>query len=203
MRTLGVGVERARNDFYPTPPVATYALWWMEGDAMPTELWEPTAGEGHLVRELERKGHRVTATDLYDYGVGYESGIDALTCPRVEARGVVTNPPYSEKFPMRLARRVLIDHEYDYLAMFLRLSFLSSTERYDFFQRECVPSRVYTFCGRVNCGAEHLARGEQTGGMIDYAWVVWDRKRDYDHPTELGYIDTRAMLEKWRAENAA
>src|SRR5712675_190091 len=48
------------QDLYETPRVAT--------EALPTTIWEPSAGRGAIVRVLRDRGHAVIGSDVADYG---------------------------------------------------------------------------------------------------------------------------------------
>ena len=55
-------VDRVENDYYPTPPVATYAL--IKTLDVPDKIWEPAAGRGWISHELIRNGKNVYSSDL-------------------------------------------------------------------------------------------------------------------------------------------
>lgn len=79
--------ERVERDFYPTPYEAVVPLL----PHLPgyTEFSEPCCGEGHLVRHLERHGHRcVMATDI-------DGGVDVFDITRCDGDMFITNPPWS------------------------------------------------------------------------------------------------------------
>lgn len=92
---------------YETPPEATRAL--LRADPYfraPRVLVEPCCGPGRLVRALEDGGHRVIASDKYQYAGRYV-GRAAPTWRRdfFDTRGfvvarndfaIVTNPPYAQ-----------------------------------------------------------------------------------------------------------
>src|SRR5215472_18606376 len=58
--------NRARDDFYPTPPEGTWAL--LSAIRFAGTIWEPACGDGSISRVLEAAGHKVTSTDLVDRG---------------------------------------------------------------------------------------------------------------------------------------
>jgi hypothetical protein len=64
------GLEREKDDFYPTPPEPTRALLHAEIDRLRDfgTIWEPAAGDGAMVREMESVGLTVRASDLVDRG---------------------------------------------------------------------------------------------------------------------------------------
>jgi hypothetical protein len=97
-------LEREADDFYPTPPAPTRALLWAERMRLrdfPT-IWEPAAGDGAMVREMEFVGHNVVASDLVDRGCGAEiQSFYDFAAPLAPA--ILTNPPLPSA--MRLGQR--------------------------------------------------------------------------------------------------
>lgn len=63
-------LEREKDDFYPTPPEPTRAFLHAEIDRLRDfgTIWEPAAGDGAMVREMELLGLTVRASDLVDRG---------------------------------------------------------------------------------------------------------------------------------------
>lgn len=182
--------ERQVNDLYPTPPLGTYALIHTLGDRVPEHILEPCAGRGHIAAELSRHGRQVVATDLYGYErlvYPVESGHDAtisrvFSDPYEESTAVVTNPPYFNDLPRRLAEKWVV--EYEFVAMFVRLTFLEGKRRKKLFT-EYPPSDIVLLSDRINFGPtntmveEPIEMKDQIGGMIAYAWVVWDKAAKY------------------------
>jgi len=92
-------------DFFCTPPWATRALCkhvlFASGGSfpMPLSAWEPAAGEGHMAEVLMEYFQQVRASDVFDYGCGYEVGSfvgcgpDVATVPSVPD-WIITNPPF-------------------------------------------------------------------------------------------------------------
>ncbi len=66
-------------DFFPTPPWATRAflnevlLSHFSPDCF-SSVWEPAAGAGHMVHVLSETFQNVRASDVEDYGTGFEVG---------------------------------------------------------------------------------------------------------------------------------
>ena len=94
---------RNAADFYPTldaPDVVRALLEQFE--LPPGTVWEPSAGAGHLVKELLRAGKAVIATDLHAYppvaglDVRILSGLDFLERNEVPTgvQTILMNPPY-------------------------------------------------------------------------------------------------------------
>jgi len=91
--------ERRALDLYPTgQPEAIRGLFAKDG-ARIRELgtvWEPAAGRGDLVREIEAEGLLCYPSDIADHGcqeVSVRSFYDFAYSP---ARAIITNPPYCE-----------------------------------------------------------------------------------------------------------
>ena len=68
------GLAREPDEFYPTPPEPIRALLHAEMERLNDFdlIWEASAGDGALVREMEAVGLRVHASDLVDRGCGAE-----------------------------------------------------------------------------------------------------------------------------------
>ena len=94
---LADGLKREKDDFYPTPPAATRAFLHAEIDRLRDfdTIWEPAAGDGAMVREMESLGLTVRASDLVDRGCDADirSFYDFPVSP---SPAIVTNPPFSE-----------------------------------------------------------------------------------------------------------
>ena len=84
-------INRAPDDFYPTPPEGTWAL--LSAIRFKGNIWEPACGDGSISRVLEAAGYEVTSTDLVDRGYG-TSPVDFLLDYRTKADNIVTNPPF-------------------------------------------------------------------------------------------------------------
>lgn len=79
--------ERRPKDFYPTPYEAVIPLLSHLVDG--TRFTEPCAGEGDLIRHLERAGH--VCIDAFD------DEEDARTTTRLGGTCYITNPPWDRK----------------------------------------------------------------------------------------------------------
>lgn len=173
--------NRSQDDFYPTPPEMTEALLSVE--RFQGRVLEPACGDGAMSRVLEDAGYSVESLDLVDrgYGVG---GRDFLL-ERGPVENIVTNPPFKLVEPFiyhalsRATRKV---------AMLGRLGLLEGQQRRKLWDAHPV-ARVWVFSRRISCikpgDAEYGSRGGK-GGMIAYAWYVWDRS--HRGPSEIGWI---------------
>ena len=106
--------NRARDDFYPTPPEGTWAL--LSAIRFKGTIWEPACGDGSISRVLEAAGYKVTSTDLVDRGYG-TSPVDFLLDYHTMAQNIITNPPF--KLAEEFARHAL-DRATDKVALLAR-----------------------------------------------------------------------------------
>src|SRR5262249_1688553 len=121
---------------------------------IPHEIWEPAVGRGAIARVLESAGHRVIGTDLIDYGVGYEGGVDFLKVHTRFTDCIVTNPPFKianafVAHALELCPRVI---------MLLRLAFLESERRTGILEGRGL-ARVHVFRKRLPMMHRALRRG--------------------------------------------
>ena len=179
--------KRRTNDFYPTAPIATLSL--LKNHHVPTFLWEPAAGRGHITKELRRNHHIVRSSDLNEYEDSLvddiETGVDFLTAPLKDVDGVITNPPYLNDLPQKFIER--FTKEYGFVAVFARLTFMESAKRFELFSKN-PPSDIYVFSQRIQCSDEYFhPKEKQIGGMVAYAWFVWD-KTGFDGDTRTKWI---------------
>lgn len=209
-----VGVQknsenRNKNDLYPTPPLATYALIKTLGHNMPEQILEPCAGRGHIAAELRRHGYDVTATDLHKYEDLVSeviSGHDATIMQPMSPNdvGVITNPPYHKDLPRVLTEKWL-NEEYRFIAMFVRLTFLEGKKRKKLFTKY-PPSDIIFLSDRVNFGpvgflpTEPIEKKDQIGGMIAYMWIVWDKETlsFNNNKTNMHWVMLEELYDEWR-----
>ena len=152
--------DRNHRDFFPTPPDATVALL---GEVCFNGLiWECACGEYHMSNVLEAHGYSVKSTDIL-YGQDFLKSNDKVN-------NIVTNPPFSLATEFAFHAKKLASQK---ICLLLRLAFLESQKRYEFFKDNSFPlSRVLVFSKRIR-----IANGEinNKGGMVPYAWFVWDK----------------------------
>ncbi len=172
--------DREKDDFYPTPPEATLALLGME--PFSGAIWEPACGDGAISRVLEAAGHPVVSTDLVDRGYG-ESRVDFLMEQRLLAPTIITNPPFkmAEEFLEKGLALGAVK-----IAMLLRLAWLEGRARKTIFESTPI-SRVLIASKRIQMARGGSDRGDGGGGMIAFAWFVWDVT--HTGPPTLGWFD--------------
>lgn len=161
--------SREKNDFYPTPERATLAL--LGAESFEGDIWEPACGDGAISKPFEAAGHRVVSSDLVDRGYG-EARIDFLMEYLSRAPNVVTNPPF--KLAVPFVRKAL-ELTTAKVAMLLKIAFLEGIERGELF-RTTPLARVHVFSQRLAFvpGGSDPARKLDGGGMMAFAWFVWD-----------------------------
>lgn len=143
-KTVNQGVcsraDRAR-ELYPTPRPLTQAI--ISTGELPHALLEPACGLGDMANVLIEHGHKVTCSDIEDYGWrGQDFQADFFDIQRTDAEAIVSNPPFSMsgrfvRHGLRLCPKVVILN---------RLAFLEGKCRNDIVDRHL--SRVYPFIER-------------------------------------------------------
>lgn len=171
--------NREEHDFYPTHPSATRALLSVE--RFEGAIWEPACGEGDITRVLEEAGYEVHSSDLIDRGFG-DVGVDFLRQFRSRAPNIVTNPPFKLAMPFVNAS---LQHASGKVAMFLRLAFLEGQRRGPWFQRTPL-KRVWVMSSRVPMQRARLANADDSGGVLAFAWFVWER--GYEGEPTIGWL---------------
>ena len=166
---VGDSEGRPENDFYPTNDEYTQAM--LDRVTFQGAILEPACGEGDMVMSLRKRGYKVVASDIVDYGFdGARSGLDFLTLSdSVRVPNVVTNPPF--KIAMEFARKATTIAT-GKVALLCKIQFLAGVKRAVMHQ-ETHLTKVYVFPYRPKFGRN----GEiyKNGGMIDFAWYIWEK----------------------------
>lgn len=205
LQDIYVGVKqndenRRENDLYETPPLATYILH--KYGNLPKNIVEPCAGRGNISVELVRQGYNVLSYDLNDHDNKVHpvlSGYDVMELPKQEGfDALVTNPPYFKDLPRKIAEKGV--SEYDYTALFVRLTFLEGQKRKKLFTNN-PPSDIIFLSDRINFKAnltkEPIDKLDQIGGMIAYMWIIWNKKAKHDN-TKLTWVLLHEEYDDWR-----
>lgn len=166
---VGFGNDREVNDFYPTPPEATEALFKREKfDGL---IWECASGDGSMSKVIEKYNDCYSSDIQEEDWIYGDRGINFL-CEMKTVDNIITNPPYKYALEFVLQSKRLADKK---IAMLLKLVFLESKGRYRMFQDRVFPLKVvYVFCNRLK-----IYKGGIIGknsGLIAYAWFIWDRE---------------------------
>lgn len=195
-------------DFFPTPPWATRALC---EDVLPQvaerrswgrHVWEPAAGEGHMASVLREYFVDVTCTDIHDYG-----GLDGLgdfvggglDCLQMSSPPdwIITNPPFNKG--LAFAERAIAEARIG-CALLLRLSWMESEERWQFFQKH-PPTHVAVFMCRVSMVKGRWDPG--AGTATSYPWFVWHRNTPAAERPRLIFIPYDAKQRLTRDSDVA
>ncbi|MBB3034033.1 methyltransferase [Alteriqipengyuania lutimaris] len=181
-------------DDFPTPPWATRALceWLSERgeDLSAFTVREPAANRGHMVAALREFFHRVEASDVHDYGVGFPVR-DYLFGQPEPVHFTITNPPF--KLAEQFVAQAALTSEFGF-AMIVRTAFLEGVGRHERLFSANPPSHVLQFSERVVMHKGKLSPDGSTATA--YAWLVWLDDRD-DCDTTFDWIaPCRKRLER-------
>ncbi|MDW9972040.1 hypothetical protein GOB98_18570 [Sinorhizobium meliloti] len=165
-------LEREKDDFYPTPPEPTRAFLHAEIDRLRDfgTIWEPAAGDGAMVREMEALGLTVRASDLIDRGCDADirSFYDFPVAP---SPAIVTNPPFAEcgwgNGKARWLKHALEALDVEYMALLMNWSWPGAGGLAPFYAAH-PPARVYLMRWKIDF------TGQGAPPMLN-GWFVWDR----------------------------
>jgi Rha family phage regulatory protein len=192
-------VHESLDDF-PTPPWATRAvleiIGAIEGPANLKYMSarEPAANRGFMVRVLDEAFGKVYASDVHDYGMGYQV-LDCLFPGELNsANWTITNPPF--KLAQRFILRSFETSGWRGTAMLVRTAFLEGKIRfYELFDPH-PPIIIAQFCERVPMLQGRL--DEQASTATSYCWLIWHRSQG-PAPARFEWIaPCRKRLEKER-----
>lgn len=179
------------HDNYETPACAVESLVtrifkrWFSGTIL-----EPCCGPGALVRELQRllPAATIIGSDIRTgeqiYGT---KGIDFLNYDAYENKSVdwvITNPPFTDAEAVTL-RALEIAREG--VCIINRTNWVESLRRYYNLWEPTPIKDIMTFVRRLDFYPE----GEVTteiGGMICFAWFVWNHSHDPKIPPSFHWI---------------
>lgn len=166
-------LEREPDEFYPTPPEPTRAFLHAEIDRLRefSAIWEPAAGDGAMVREMESLGMVVRASDLVDRGC--EADIRSFyDFPGAAAPAIVTNPPFAEcgwgNGKARWLKHALDVLDVEYMALLLNWTFPGAGGLSPFWAQH-PPARVYLMRWKIDF------TGQGAPPMLN-GWFVWDKQ---------------------------
>jgi hypothetical protein len=164
--------EREENDFYATSPEA--AEWLLKLEKLNENIWECSAGSGHLSEVFIKAGHKVMSSDLIDRGYG-KIGIDFLKCNKIWKGDIITNPPY--RYALEFVEKGLeLVNDGNKVIMFLKLQFLEGKNRRKFFDKY-PPKTIWVSSSRITCAknADFKTMKDGGGSAVAYAWYVWEK----------------------------
>lgn len=173
--------NRAILDYYATEPKATKLLLEVESFK---NIWECACGEMHISDILEEHGYTVKKTDIVERSRKLDDVIDFLEYCKPWSGDIITNPPYKQARQF-IQKALDITFKGCKIAMFLKLTFLESKDRKQFFL-ENPPKRIYVSSSRLYC-AKNGDFSKQFSSAVAYAWFIW--KKGYQGETIIKWIN--------------
>lgn len=177
-----VGGERDATDRYFTPAWCTHALVDYLGPRLHGLIWEPCAGQGHIVDVLRGHGHEVLATDI-NPGRSDILKVDFLSTKptgNYEATWCCTNPPYSTD---TATAAEVVDHalslDHQGVAMLLRIGWQEPCEDREELFLTNPPTDLVTL-PRVNY------IGAPSGNNQTSVWFIWEKGHPRQPPHWYG-----------------
>lgn len=175
--TLGANnhtdVEREKDDFYATPPLAVKEL--MKLEKFNNNIWEPCCGMNHITNILRENKYTVRTSDIVDrLNDGTVEIIDFLNCNEKYNGDIITNPPYklATEFVYKTLETI---KEGNKVAMFLKLTFLETQKRKELFIKH-PPKIVYVSSSRLGCSQTgEFDENGNTISAIAYCWFIWEK----------------------------
>lgn len=156
------GYKRVERDAYQTIerwPVDALCFSY----PLPPRIWEPAAGDGHMVRSLEANGFEVYATDI-------AQGKDFLSYRGVDLGnfGIVSNPPFGERGKLAeqfIVRALVLSPTI--VAMLLPSDFDHAASRQPLFRHRA-------FAARINLTSRPRWFDGDATPKANFCWFVWD-----------------------------
>lgn len=171
------GLEREKDEFYPTPSEPTRAILWAERDRLKDFpiIWEPAAGDGAMLREMRVVGHKVHGSDLIDRGCGAEIR-DFFSYTRADRPSscIFTNPPFN-LVNGRDGKGAWLYHaldalEAEYVALLLPWGFPGAAGLRHLWAKH-PPARVYLMRWRIDFTGQGAAPNLNAFFIWDKAWT--------------------------------
>jgi hypothetical protein len=180
------GLEREKDEFYPTPPEPIRAILHAEIDRLRDFdlIWDASAGDGALVREMESVGLKVYASDLIDRGCGAEirDFYDYTVAP---SKASLQNPPFDQcgwgNGKARWLYHALDVLGLQYMALLMNWGWPGAGGLAPFYAKH-TPARVYLMRWKIDF------TGQGAPPMLN-AWFVWDKKHQGE--TVLRMLDRK------------
>lgn len=163
--------ERELNDYYATDPKAVQLL--LDNEKFNKNIWECCYGEGAIGDVLENNNYKVYKTDIIQRTKPLDKLMDFLSDEnnRIFKGDIVTNPPY------KLAKEIIekafkVTSKGSKIAMFLKLTFLESKSRKQFFL-DNPPKVLYVSSSRLKC-FKNGDYSDKSSSAIAFCWYVWE-----------------------------
>lgn len=177
-------------DDFPTPMWATRALceWLLQDyNLEASDVREPCANRGYMVRPLSEYFGEVIASDVHDYGAGFAVEDYLFGPDQARVDWTIANPPFCLAF--QFIERALRTSTTG-IAIFVRAAFLEGEARFADLFSQYPPTAVLQFAERVvihksamrQKGAKYWDHSANKGkgamksasSATAYIWIVWD-----------------------------
>lgn len=177
-------------DDFPTPMWATRALceWLLRGyNLEASDVREPCANRGYMVRPLAEYFGEVFAADVHDYGAGFAVEDYLFGPDQAAVDWTIANPPFCLAF--QFIERALRTSTTG-VAIFVRAAFLEGETRFAELFAQNPPTAVLQFSERVVIHKSAMRQkgskywdpkankgngAEKTASSATaYIWIVWD-----------------------------
>ena len=167
--------NRAKNDFYSTPRIATEELLKMlkkHNIVLSKTIIEPGVGNGGIANVLLDNDYKVIGYDIIDRGFPETILKDFREIERPNIPiSIIANFPFSDILEMTYKSLSLLNNG-EYLISFARIQFLEGIKRRELFDR-FPPRFVFVFSKRIRCFNEDKHTDEASA--ICFAWFVWEK----------------------------
>ena len=157
------------NDYYATDPKVIDELLRFED--FKKDILEPCVGGGHLAYRLNDYGFSVKGFDIIDRSYPNTVIKNVLDIEKNNL-DIITNPPYKNAKEI-IEHLIQVSDKGIKIACFLKLTFLESVNRYEFFKKY-PPKRIYVFSYRINYARNGNFEKYQAMKAVAYAWYVWE-----------------------------
>ena len=169
MENRGISISGRKKesggiDFYQTPTWVTKAL--LKRINLKGTVLEPCSGAGAIARLIENCSASDIRVDDMVYGL---KGIDIHSYKANSFDNIITNPPFASAQKV-IEKSLTIANDKVY--MLLKLQFLESISRYEFFKNTPL-KRVMVFCKRITMYPDGEPEPANSG-TIAYAWYEWE-----------------------------
>lgn len=187
MTVVKSNYEISPNNYYPTEPWATETALRFLPIGENDRVWEPCAGNHHIVRVFQQRNIPVYASDIETYNFKQDEILDFLTKDDdynpFNANVIFTNPPYGQgnKLAAAFCRKALKTKGVEKVAMLLTPKFDFGSTRTDLFRDNI------SFFGKLNL-IDRISWAENgKTGTDDSAWLFWDKSKPSNQPPQLFY----------------
>jgi len=195
-------------ELHETPPEAVFAL--IEADPWlqtPRWLWEPACGPGRLVEALQRAGHLVAASDLYQYEGRWCAAegtkrhwhrdfLDPVADPlKRGVEAIVMNPPFSKADAFVLMALARVPRVYALLPLGWMQGAAGTGARDELLDNPDFWRRCHPFRERLNDMHRDGWAGNRNRTTQKHAWYVFGKAqgRDEELAQRIGIPVTRRI----------